>query len=60
MIGFFIASFAPTTVIWTLSGITIALMTIPNLIGIFWLRKEMKTTVKEYWEDFRKTWGDDN
>ena len=57
VIGFFIASFAPTTIIWTLSGITIALMTIPNLIGIFWLRKEMKSTVKEYWEDFRKTWG---
>lgn len=58
--GFFVASFAPTTIIWTLSGITIALMTIPNLVGIFWLRGEMKSTVKKYWEDFNKEWGKDS
>jgi alanine or glycine:cation symporter, AGCS family len=34
VIGFFLASFTDTTIIWTLSGITIALMTIPNLFGI--------------------------
>ena len=58
VIGFFLASFTPTTIIWTLSGITIALMTIPNLIGIFWLRGEMKETVKQYWIDFGKDWPD--
>lgn len=51
--GFFIASFADTTIIWTLANITIALMTIPNLIGILLLHKEMKGTVKEYWKDFK-------
>jgi AGCS family alanine or glycine:cation symporter len=58
VIGFFLASFTPTTIIWTLSGITIALMTIPNLIGIFWLRGEMKETVKQYWIDFKNDWPD--
>jgi len=58
VIGFFLASFTPTTIIWTLSGITIALMTIPNLIGIFWLRNEMKETVKQYWIDFNNDWPD--
>lgn len=52
--GFFIASFVDTTIIWTFSGITIALMTLPNLIGILFLRKEMKTTVKKYWVDFKE------
>lgn len=56
VIGFFFASFADTTIIWTLSGITIALMTLPNLAGILLLHKEMKTTVKEYWQDFKKDW----
>lgn len=54
VIGFFFASFADTTVIWTLSGITIALMTIPNLFGILILHKEMKATVKEYWISFKQ------
>lgn len=54
--GFFFASFADTSVIWTLSGITIALMTLPNLIGILLLHGEMKTTVKDYWHDFKKDW----
>lgn len=54
VIGFFFASFTDTTIIWTLSGITIALMTIPNLFGILILHKEMKTTVKEYWVSFKQ------
>ncbi len=52
--GFFIASFTDTTIIWTLSGITIALMTLPNLFGIFMLRKDMKATVSDYWKQFKK------
>ena len=54
VIGFFLASFTDTTIIWTLSGITIALMTIPNLIGILLLHKDMKTTLKDYWQGFKK------
>ena len=56
VIGFFIASFADTTIIWNVSLITIALMTIPNLIGLLWLRKEVKSTVKDYWINFKKEW----
>ncbi len=51
--GFFIASFTDTTIIWTFSGITIALMTLPNLFGIFMLRKDMKATVSDYWKQFK-------
>lgn len=52
VIGFFLASFTDTTVIWTLSGITIALMTIPNLFGILSLHKEMKTEVGLFWQEY--------
>lgn len=52
VIGFFFASFTDTTIIWTLSGITIALMTIPNLFGILSLAKEMKREVKLFWEEY--------
>ena len=60
VIGFFIASFADTTVIWNVSLITIALMTIPNLIGLLWLRQEVKSTVKDYWINFKKEWPNEN
>ncbi len=59
VIAFFLAAFTDTTIIWTLSGITIAVMTIPNLIGIILLRKDMKSTVNEYWIDFKKDWPDE-
>ncbi len=48
--GFFYAALADTTIIWNVSLITIVLMTAPNLIGILLMRKEMKSTVKDYWE----------
>ena len=54
VLAFFFASFQDTTIIWTLSGITIALMTLPNLLGILWLRKDMKKTIQEYGEFFDK------
>ncbi len=55
VLGFFVASFTDTTIIWTFSGIAIAMMTLPNLFGILMLRKEMKSTVKEYWINFKKS-----
>ncbi len=58
VVAFFLASFQDTTIIWTLSGITIALMTLPNLLGIFWLRKEMKSTIADYWKGFKKEFPD--
>ncbi len=59
VIAFFFAAFTDTTIIWTLSGITIAVMTIPNLIGILALRKDMKSTVKDYWKGFKEEWPDE-
>lgn len=50
--GFFVASFTDTTLVWTLSYVTIVLMALPNLFGIMLLRREMKDTVKAYWQDF--------
>jgi len=57
VLGFFAAAVIDTTIIWTFSGIAIALMTIPNIIGILLLRKDMKDTVADYWQtfDFSKT-----
>ncbi len=52
--AFFVASFTDTTIIWSLSYITIAVMTIPNLIGILILQKDIKGTIKKYWIDFAK------
>lgn len=57
VVAFFIASFVDTTIIWILSGITIAFMTIPNLIGILFLHKDMKETIKSYWTRFNKEHG---
>ncbi|MDR1500524.1 MAG: sodium:alanine symporter family protein [Tannerellaceae bacterium] len=52
--AFFLASFTDTTVIWTLSGITIALMTLPNLVGILLLHKEVKASVNTYWKKIKR------
>ena len=56
VVGFFIASFTDTTIVWNLSYITIAIMTIPNLFGLLVLRKDIKGTIGKYWDDFRKDW----
>lgn len=52
--GFFWASFSDTTLVWYLSYVAIVVMTLPNLLGIFLLRKEMRETVNDYWKDFDK------
>ena len=54
VIGFFFASFTDTTIIWIFSGVSIALMTLPNLLGILLLHKEVKTSVDEYWKKHKK------
>ncbi|MCP4460005.1 MAG: amino acid carrier protein [Cytophagales bacterium] len=59
VIAFFLAAFTDTTIIWTLSGITIAVMTLPNLFGILWLHKDMKQTIKDYWAGFKKEYPDE-
>ena len=50
VLGFFYAALADTTIIWNIALITIVLMTVPNLIGILFMHREMKQTVKQYWE----------
>jgi len=57
--AFFVASFTDTTIVWSLSYITIALMTVPNLIGLWILRKEIKTTIADYWLVFSEKYPDD-
>ena len=54
VLGFFLASFTDTTIIWNLSLLTVAFMAIPNLIGLLVLHKEMKTTIQDYWARFRE------
>ncbi len=53
VVGFFLASFTDTTIIWNLSLLTVAFMAIPNLIGLLVLHKEVKTTIRDYWKGFR-------
>lgn len=50
VLGFFYAALADTTLVWNVALITIVLMTVPNLIGIMFMHREMKRTVTEYWE----------
>lgn len=52
--GFVWASFSDTELVWALASVAIVVMTLPNLFGILMLRKEMKSSVKTYWEDFNK------
>lgn len=51
-LGFFIAAFTDTTIVWTFSAVAIVVMTLPNLVGIFLMRREMKQLVKDYCDEF--------
>jgi AGCS family alanine or glycine:cation symporter len=55
---FLAASMIDTTIVWNLAYVTVALMTIPNLFGILMLHKDMKQTVNDYWDNFRKNNAD--
>jgi len=46
--GFFLASFADTTIIWTIAAITVVLSTLPNLLCMLMMRKEVKKMVSDY------------
>jgi alanine or glycine:cation symporter, AGCS family len=48
VIGFFVASFMDTSLVWNLAAVALVLMTLPNLVGIMLLHKEMKSEVKRY------------
>lgn len=52
VIGFFVAAVADTSLVWLLSAIAIAFMTIPNLVTMVVLHREMKEEIAKYWEKF--------
>jgi AGCS family alanine or glycine:cation symporter len=52
-IAFFIASFTDTTIVWNFAAVAVVLMTLPNLLGIMLLRREMKELVGDYWKVYR-------
>lgn len=54
VIGFFVAAIVDTSLIWLVSAVTVALMTLPNLLAILLLHKEMDETIDEYWEKFNR------
>ncbi|MEN6323238.1 MAG: amino acid carrier protein [Proteiniphilum sp.] len=54
VVAFFVASFIDTTIIWNLSMLTVAFMTVPNLIGLLILHREVKQTIGDYWNSFKK------
>lgn len=53
VIGFFVATIADTTLIWLVSAITLALMTLPNLLGLLLMRKEIRSLTERYWSRYR-------
>lgn len=59
ILGFFVASFADTTLIWNIAAVSIAMSTLPNLFGIMMLHKDMKQTVSDYWKQFKLEHPDD-
>ncbi len=53
VLGFFLATVVDTSLVWLISAVTVALMTLPNLIGILLMRREVKTMASEYWAKVR-------
>ena len=52
ILGFFVATVADTSLVWLISAVTVALMTLPNLIGIVLMRREVKEMTNSYWTRF--------
>jgi len=50
VLAFFLATISDTEFIWTVAYVTVALMTIPNLIAITLMHKEVKEITQQYWE----------
>ena len=53
VVGFFLATVVDTSLIWMISAVTLALMTIPNLVGLLLMRKEVKQLTADYWRKFQ-------
>ena len=43
-----------TSLVWLLSAIAIAFMTLPNLFTMLVLHKEMKQEIDKYWGNFHR------
>ena len=54
VVGFFLATIVDTSIIWLISSITIALMTLPNLFGLLMMRREIKALIDDYWARHRQ------
>lgn len=52
--AFFVAALIDTTIVWSLAAVAIVLMAVPNLFGILLLHKDMKQSVREYWQKFKR------
>jgi AGCS family alanine or glycine:cation symporter len=48
VLGFILAAIIDTEIIWNIAYVVVALVSIPNLIALFVLRKEMKEQVTSY------------
>ena len=53
VLGFFVATIADTTLIWVISGVTLALMTLPNLFGLLMSAREIKSLTVSYWRQVK-------
>ncbi|MXY57197.1 MAG: alanine:cation symporter family protein, partial [Gammaproteobacteria bacterium] len=51
VLAFFLATVLDTSLVWLVSAVTLALMALPNLLGIVLLAREMKAAVRDYWQD---------
>jgi alanine or glycine:cation symporter, AGCS family len=54
VMGFFLATIVDTSLIWLISAVTLALMSIPNLIGLLLMRKEVRELTRSYWGKFQR------
>lgn len=55
VLGFFSATIADTSLVWLISAVTLALMAIPNLLGIMLMRREMKSLARDYWTKVKES-----
>jgi alanine or glycine:cation symporter, AGCS family len=53
VVGFFLATVVDTSLIWLISAVTLALMALPNLVGIVLMRKEVRQLTDDYWSKFK-------
>ena len=54
VVGFFLATVVDTSLVWLISAVTLALMTLPNLVGLMLMRKEVKALTTTYWSKFKR------